>query len=140
MASITQTQNSQSPDLLAKKEYSTGTETPSPSKDVRKVLSTWARIRLQLKEPFAEFLGTCLVRTPHSSQKISAKGTLDGRISSGSRCSGLPVQPPIWCIFFHQCRDWYCCHVGVVDCRAGVWRPSESLSDTCIRRLPQVVA
>lgn len=41
--------------------------------DVRKVLSTWARIRLQLKEPFAEFLGTCLVRTRYTSQNTSLK-------------------------------------------------------------------
>ena len=34
----------------------------APSKDVTlPVLSTWARIRLRLKEPFAEFLGTCMV-------------------------------------------------------------------------------
>jgi hypothetical protein len=73
MASITETQNSRSPDLLAKTEYSTGTYTPSPSNDVRKALSIWARIRLQLKEPFAEFLGTCLVRTRYSSQNTSLK-------------------------------------------------------------------
>jgi aquaglyceroporin related protein len=41
--------------------------------DVRKVLSTWARIRLQLREPFAEFLGTCLVRTRYSSQNTLLK-------------------------------------------------------------------
>jgi len=33
----------------------------SPEDIVRTGLSTWARIRLQLREPFAEFLGTCVM-------------------------------------------------------------------------------
>jgi len=44
-----------------------------PEDVVHKALSTWARIRLQLKEPFAEFLGTCLVRKAYSSQNTSLK-------------------------------------------------------------------
>lgn len=44
-----------------------------PEDVVHKALSPWARIRLQLKEPFAEFLGTCLVSKAPSLQNTSLK-------------------------------------------------------------------